>query len=113
MKLTHRDFDDIRVISVDEARIDAACAIQFKDQMREKTDDAPSRVVLDLGRVAFLDSSGLGAVVAAMKAMKDGHRLELAALNPPVQRVFHLTRMDNVFRIHPSIDTVVPGDDET
>lgn len=108
MKLTHRDFDDIRVISVDEERIDAASAIQFKDQMREKTEAAPSRVVLDLARVNFLDSSGLGAVVAAMKAMQDNRTLELAALNPPVQRVFHLTRMDSVFRIHPSLETISP-----
>ena len=52
-------------------------------------------------QVAFLDSSGLGAVVAAMKALGPDRPLELAGLTPTVQKVFRLTRMDSVFKIHP------------
>ncbi len=50
-----------------EPRIDAAVAIQFKDAMRAATDGGPDRVILDLSGVDFIDSSGLGAIVAAMK----------------------------------------------
>jgi anti-sigma B factor antagonist len=84
-------------------RIDAASAIQFKDKMRELTQGTPGRVVLDLAQVAFLDSSGLGAVVAAMKALGPDRPLELASLTPTVQKVFRLTRMDSVFVIHPAM----------
>jgi anti-sigma B factor antagonist len=58
-----------KVISVTvlEDRIDAATAIQFKEKMRDATQDGPVRVVLDLARVQFLDSSGLGAIVAVKK----------------------------------------------
>ncbi|AVW92759.1 STAS domain-containing protein [Celeribacter baekdonensis] len=109
MKLNHQDFEDVRVVCVGENRIDAACAIQFKDEMRELSEAGPSRIILDLGNVEFLDSSGLGAVVAALKAVRHGQRLELAALHPTVQRVFHLTRMDTVFTIHDSVSTAVEG----
>ena len=109
MKLNHQDFEDVRVVCVDENRIDAACAIQFKDEMRGLSEAGPSRIILDLGNVEFLDSSGLGAVVAALKAVRHGQRLELAALQPTVQRVFHLTRMDTVFTIHDSVSTAVEG----
>ncbi|MFV0358382.1 STAS domain-containing protein [Tropicimonas sp.] len=98
---------DILRINVLGPRIDAACAIRFKDRLRELCADAPTRVVLDLGEVDFLDSSGLGAVVASMKHLGRERSLELAALTPKVAKVFRLTRMDSVFRIHDSADAVM------
>jgi len=88
-------------VQVNEDRIDAAVAIRFKDQMREIALQPSDRVVLDLSRVSFVDSSGLGAIVAVMKALAPARRLELAGLTPNVAKVFRLTRMDSVFTIHP------------
>jgi anti-sigma B factor antagonist len=65
-------------------------------------------VVLDLGQVTFVDSSGLGAIVAVMKSMGDGRRLDLASLTPDVAKVFRLTRMDTVFLIHADLDRAKP-----
>ena len=104
MNLWSESGDGCLIIRVAEARIDAAVAIQFKDRMREMTSDATGRAVLDLGEVTFIDSSGLGAIVAAMKQLPDGATLELADLQPNVDRVFRLTRMDTVFTIHATAD---------
>jgi anti-sigma B factor antagonist len=103
MKLNSQVSGDMLVVHVDEPRIDAAGAIQFKERMREVTVDATPRVVLDLSSVNFLDSSGLGAVVAVMKLLLPGRKLELAGLTPTVEKVFRLTRMDSVFIIHPAV----------
>ncbi|MDO9526109.1 MAG: STAS domain-containing protein [Gemmobacter sp.] len=92
--------DGALVARVGADRIDAAVAIQFKDRMREVMQDSATRVILDLSRVGFLDSSGLGAVVAVMKLLGPDRKLELAALTPTVEKVFRLTRMDGVFTIH-------------
>lgn len=99
--------DGLMLVRVMEDRIDAAVAIQFKDRMREVLVDAPARVMLDLERVGFLDSSGLGAVVAVMKLLGPDRRLELAGLTPTVQKVFRLTRMDSIFIIHPAARDVL------
>ena len=101
---------DILRINVLASRIDAACAIRFKDHMRALCTDCPPRVLLDLQNVDFLDSSGLGAVVAARKYLGEARRLELAGLAPKVSKVFRLTRMDSVFTIHPSADAVLGAD---
>ncbi len=93
-----------KIITVNAERIDAALAIQFKDAMRAATDDGPDHVILDLSQVAFVDSSGLGAIVASMKQMGSARTLDLAALTPDVAKVFRLTRMDTVFNIHEDID---------
>ncbi|MBR9843382.1 MAG: STAS domain-containing protein [Rhodobacteraceae bacterium] len=104
MNLSSQEAAEICIVSVNEPRIDAAVAIQFKDRMRDKTDDAGARVVLDLGQVNFIDSSGLGAIVAAMKQLGPNRRLDLAALNPNVDKVFRLTRMDRVFHIFDTLE---------
>ena len=98
-----------KVISVQvmEDRIDAATAIQFKEKMRDATRDGPVRVVLDLARVQFLDSSGLGAIVAVKKLLGPDRVLELSSLTPTVEKVFRLTRMDSIFTIHPSLEVAV------
>ncbi|SFR14305.1 STAS domain-containing protein [Poseidonocella sedimentorum] len=91
------------IVHVGISRIDAGCAIQFKDSVRALLDKLGDRVILDLGQVEFVDSSGLGAIVASMKILNGGgSQLELAALQPNVNKVFRLTRMDKVFVIHGS-----------
>lgn len=106
------DFETVRTgdilrINVLCPRIDAACAVQFKDRMREICGEEPARVVVDLQAVDFLDSSGLGAVVASMKHLGAGRSLELAGLAPKVEKVFRLTRMDSVFTIHATADGAI------
>lgn len=98
---------DILVARVEDSRIDAAGAVRFKDKMVALKAEPQTRVILDLQDVEFLDSSGLGALVAVMKAYGADKSLELAALNPIVEKVLRLTRMDTVFRIHSSADTAV------
>lgn len=105
MELVCEDINDVRLITVKEDRIDAAVAIQFKDKMRELTEEGPMRVLLDLSRVSFLDSSGIGAVVAAKKQLGPDRALELASLTPAVEKVFRLTRLDSVFTIYADVAT--------
>lgn len=109
MHLESQHFSNAVLITVTEPRIDASVAIQFKDAMRALTNGGPKRVILDLDRVEFLDSSGLGAVVASMKQLGEGQALELAGLSSAVEKVFRLTRLDSVFQIHPDAATAIEG----
>lgn len=110
MDLTSVVQDDIQIISVNAERIDAAVAIQFKDAMRAETEGGPARVILDLSHVEFVDSSGLGAIVAAMKPLGKGRRLDLAGLTPAVDKVFRLTRMDTVLKLFATLDQALAVD---
>ncbi|MDG3041052.1 STAS domain-containing protein [Roseicyclus marinus] len=104
MKMRFEACGSFGFLSVDESRLDASVAIQFKDRFRDLTQDASGDVILDLSRVDFLDSSGLGAVVAARKILGAGRRLELAGLTLPVAKVMTLTQMHTVFPIHADLD---------
>lgn len=107
MDMTGRIEGQLQIVTVNEPRIDAAVAIQFKDAMRAHTADGPARVILDVSQVDFIDSSGLGAIVAAMKQLEAGRRLDLAGLTPAVDKVFRLTRMDSVFSLYPTLDAAL------
>ena len=109
MELSVNSSGPTTFVTVEASRIDAAVAIQFKDQMRAVTTPDTDRLVLDMGKVTFLDSSGLGAVVAVMKHLDPQTKLELAALTPTVAKVFRLTRLDTVFTIHPDLDAAGAG----
>jgi anti-sigma B factor antagonist len=112
MSLASQDKDNVRVVTVEASRIDAAGAIHFKDAMRELTQSGPDRIVLDLARVDFVDSSGLGAIVAAMKQMGPERRMDLAGARDTVLKVFRLTRMDTVFRLFPDVDAALSAGDK-
>jgi len=113
MELSTMTEGDILVISAASERIDAAGAIRFKDSMREATAGWTGRAILDMSAVDFIDSSGLGAIVSAMKALDGDTGLELAGLTPKVVKVFRLTRMDTVFTIHPSVEAAMAQADGT
>ena len=103
MNMDAHHHNDLLVIRVNDTRIDAAGAIDFKERMREFIQDDERRVILDLSNVTFIDSSGLGAVVAVRKSLGPDRPLELASLTSAVEKVFRLTRMDSVFPIHSNV----------
>lgn len=107
MQLTTQTRPTVLSVLVLEDRIDASSAIQFKEQMRGLAETSHPRVVLDLAQVKFLDSSGLGAIVAVRKLLGPDRVLELSSLTPTVEKVFRLTRMDTIFTIHPSHEAAV------
>jgi len=102
MQLSLLPQDDGVTIRVEEKRLDAAVALAFKDKVRSLVAHGGARITLDLSPVDFMDSSGLGAVIAIFKSMPAGRSLVLAGLSPNVERVFRLTRMDKVM-------TIIPG----
>lgn len=104
MTLSSKEVNGVQIVTVHQSRIDAAGAIQFKDAMRQTTESGVARVVLDLAEVKFVDSSGLGAIVAAMKQLGAERRLDLSGLSENVEKVFRLTRMDTVFHIYDSLN---------
>lgn len=99
MNLTLDMLPDRAVVRIDEPRLDAAMALSFKERMREIVAQAPGLVQVDMAQVQFMDSSGLGALIAIHKALPGGTRMALSSVHANVMRVLRLTRMDTVFTI--------------
>ena len=63
--------------------------------------DVP-RVVVDFAAVEFIDSSGLGVLVGALKRMRERNgSIALRAMNPSTKKVFDITGLTDLFSIEP------------
>ena len=113
MKLETEQHGSITIVKLCEVRLDAALSVQFKEGMREVVDAGATDIVLDLGSVTFMDSSGLGAIVSVMKYIGREKTFRLAALTAAVDKVFKLTRMDSVFGILTSPAEAINGSAKT
>ncbi len=67
-------------------------------------------LLIDLSGVRYMDSSGIATLVEAMQnCMKQGMRLRLVQLSPPVRDVFELARLASVFEIFPNVGEASKG----
>lgn len=74
---------------------------QLQDDLGTVLADSPTRVVLDLAGVSFMDSSGIASLVKMLsRARAIGASLHLAGMSDRVHSLFEITRLDNVFSIH-------------
>lgn len=99
---------DAVVLSV-TGDIDVQTAAELRDALADIADAGPSGdVVVDLGGVDFLDSSGLGVMVGAGKRLDAGtRRFSIVCDKPHLLRVFQITRLDTVLRIVPTLDAAL------
>ncbi|MEM7254417.1 MAG: STAS domain-containing protein [Pseudomonadota bacterium] len=94
--------DDTLVVKVCETRVDAHNAGEFKGAMAQFVEDGNQRIALDLSEVEFIDSSGLGAIVACLKSVGRDGKFTMFGLRNTTLSMFRLTRMDRVFDIYES-----------
>jgi anti-sigma B factor antagonist len=91
-------------------RLDVAGAPTLKDAMTELARNGPPKVVIDMEGVSFVDSTGLGSVIAALKQFRRRQgELRLAAPNQQVRVVLELTTLDKVFPYFASVEEALAG----
>lgn len=89
-------------------RFDAHEVPQVRQTLAEAAESSNGYVVVDLGGVNFVDSSGLACLVQGMKHCRErGADQVLCNLQQPVRIIFELTRLDRAFTITASVDAAV------
>lgn len=90
--------------------VDVATAPKLREQLIALVNDERYRIVVDLEHVDFIDSTGLGVLIGALKRVRthDGD-LGLVCTEPRILRVFEITGLLNVFSVHPTVDAAVAG----
>jgi anti-sigma B factor antagonist len=91
-------------------RLDVAGAPALKEAIVEAVRNGPPKVVIDMGGVSFVDSTGLGSVIAALKQIRNSQgELRLAAPNQQVRVVLELTTLDRVFPYYATVEEALTG----
>lgn len=99
MQIGFETVGDVAVAAVPVEELDASNAGEFKRDIAPLL-EANAKLVLDLGRLRFVDSSGLGAFISCLRKVNaKGGDLKLSGMSKQVQAVFELVRMHRVFDI--------------
>jgi anti-sigma B factor antagonist len=94
---------DDRIIEV-SGEVDVFSARPFKAALTRELDHGNYSVVVDLSRVEYMDSTGLGVLVAAFKRAREHHgTISLVGLNRQLTKIFDMTGLNRVFDIRKSI----------
>ena len=99
MRISGEKIDGIDVLRL-EGRFDATSAKEVKDRVRSLVQEKRVNLVVDMGAVDFIDSSGLGSLVASLRSVnKLGGDIRIASIQDQVRAIFELTRLHRIFEI--------------
>jgi anti-sigma B factor antagonist len=110
LSLTTRTVAEHAVLEVG-GEVDVYTAPRLRERLIEMIDGGARKVVVDLGRVDFLDSTGLGVLVGALKRLRavEG-TFGLVCDKEPLLKIFRITALDQVFPIYATIGAATaPG----
>ena len=99
--------DGTTVVKPAGQRIDIEVAGEFRTTLLKLIDEGRRNFVVDLGEVSFIDSSGLGALVSALKRLRTSERegdIRLADVQAPVVGLLEIIRLHRVFSSFPSVE---------
>jgi anti-anti-sigma factor len=85
--------------------LDSTKSQEFRQNITEVLESGAKIVLVDFQDVTFMDSSGLGALVLAFKALRAADsKLVICSINEQIRILFELTGMDKVFEIFSNQD---------
>jgi anti-sigma B factor antagonist len=99
MQIAFEKVGDVAVSAVPVEELDASNSGEFKRDVTPVL-EANAKVALDMSRLRFVDSSGLGAFISCLRKLNaKGGDLKLYGMSKQVRAVFELVRMHRVFDI--------------
>lgn len=97
----------ITVVRPSGERLDIEVAAEFRAMLLSLIEQGHRRLVVDLADVGFIDSSGLGALVSALKTLKrsdNGGDVRLARVQAPVVSLLEIIRLNRVFTTYATVE---------
>lgn len=83
---------------------------EFKQVILDEVEQGVRLVIVDFSKSAYIDSSGLGALVSLGKRLREvGGDLRLTGLNDDLRTLFELTRLDSLFPLFSSREDALAG----
>ena len=104
LKLGHYSRDGIEVVTV-EGEIDIYTAPRLRELLIDLASKGRCQLIVDLDKVGFLDSTGLGVLAGGLKRVRphDGW-LDLVCTQERILNIFKITGLTKVFGIYQTVD---------
>jgi anti-sigma B factor antagonist len=101
VKLTSRQVGDVTVIDAAGRITLGEGASRFRDSIRELAAKGHKKLLLNLGEVSYIDSSGIGELVSGFTTVtNNGGKLKLVGLSKRVKDLLQITKLYTVFEVY-------------
>ena len=103
LKMTNREVDGVSVVALDGRIVLGEESNALREKVKALIAEGKKKVVLNMANITFIDSAGLGTLVAAHHSAKSqGAALKLAHLGSKFQEVLQITKLLTVFDVYNS-----------
>jgi anti-sigma B factor antagonist len=103
---------DVTVVS-GEGRLNMVTAPALRDVVATSVAAGRARIVVDLSGIGFMDSSGLGALIGALKSAREaGGDLRIVSPTEQVAMVLQLSNLDRILIAYPTVDAAYGAPDD-
>ncbi len=100
--------DNIVIFSLHNTTLDSLIAAKFKAEILNIAKDDIDGIVIDLSNVAYIDSSGIGAMLFTHRQSKENNfPVIIVGIQNTVFKMFRISHMDNFFRYEDSVDAAI------
>jgi anti-sigma B factor antagonist len=100
--------DEPFTVVVVGGEVDVYTAPRLREAVVSAIDSGSLRLVVDVDKVEFLDSTGVGVLVGALKKVRSGGgTLDIVCTQPRLLKIFEITGLDKVFGLHATVDDAV------
>ncbi len=107
MEISEKEMEQVPVVSI-KGDVDLESSPKLRDYLKPKADQKCPRLLLDFANVNYIDSSGLATLIEYFQQIQNfGGKLALASLTPRVQNVFEIVRLQEIFSLHPDLNTAL------
>ncbi len=94
-----------------EGEIDLHVSPRVAISLAQMAEKKPDRLVVDLSRVSYIDSSGLAVLIEGMQNVERyGGKFAIAGMPETVRPIFEIARLDQVFQVFPDVDAALAAD---
>jgi anti-sigma B factor antagonist len=108
LKIEEKNVDGVTVMSLSGRITLGEESSRLRTKLKELLEEGKTRVVLDLGEVSYMDSAGLGALVAGYTSARNrGLSLKLANLTKRISEQLYITKLVTVFDVYDSVESAL------
>jgi anti-sigma B factor antagonist len=101
LKMTSREVDGVTVVALEGRIVLGEESNALREKIKSMVGDGKKKIVLNMDGVTFIDSAGLGTLVAAHHSAKgQGASLRLCHLGTKFQEVLQITKLMTIFDVY-------------
>jgi anti-sigma B factor antagonist len=104
MNLSSKEVNGITVVGLEGSVLGGPDATELNDLLHSLAEKKRKKVILDLGNVHTMNSSGLSMLIAALTTLKNaGGTLRVAGASEKIENLFVITKLSTVFEMYPTV----------